>query len=94
MSELWCVNIIGPDDLYPAASLEDAIRAAHAFNGWGLEKFPPEDKDYVLMWANVTQWPHDPEGHATVLASNGGSACAQLSPRPPANELAKEPSDG
>lgn len=78
MSELWCVNVIGPDDVIPAASLADALRAAHAFNEWSLEKQPPEDEaKYVLLWANVTQWPYGADVHAELLTGNGGSALAQ-----------------
>lgn len=78
--ELWCVNVIGPDDVIPAASLEDALRAAHAFNAWSLEKQPPERKDYVLLWANVTQWPYGKDSHVEGLADHG-SALAQLAPQ-------------
>lgn len=66
---LWCVHVIGPDEVHATASLRDAVRAAHGFNTWWHPRTKDDsDADYVLMYANVAQWPHDAESHASSLA--------------------------
>jgi hypothetical protein len=65
---LWCVNVIGPDDVHAMPSLREAMRVAQRFNTYWMKRTEHEsDKDYVMLWANVTQWPHDAEGHAADL---------------------------
>lgn len=62
--ELWCLHILGPDDVHPAPSREHAERAAAAFN----ERFGPlATKDDVLMEAVAAPWPHDAESHAELV---------------------------
>lgn len=60
---LWAVHAIGPDELHPAKSFAEAARAAHRLNAFFLEKNPPEDDDYVMLWFNVCSWPYDAESH-------------------------------
>jgi len=59
---LWCLHIIGPDDVHPAPSKEQAERAAT----WVNARFS-EVKD-VLIKAEVIEWPHSPESHARGVA--------------------------
>lgn len=67
MAELWCVHVIGPDDVFAMPSLAMALKAAHRFNEAWLKRQDTTDPNYVLIWANVTQWMHDDEGHAADL---------------------------
>jgi hypothetical protein len=70
-TQLWCVNINGPDDLIPTSSRDEAIRLAAKFNHWWIEQVFTKglhDNDPVL-WAVPTVWPHDdPGSHAEWLA--------------------------
>lgn len=56
--KLWCLHIIGPDDVHPAPSKEEAERAAM----WVNAKF--SDVKDVLIKAEVIEWPHSPESHS------------------------------
>jgi hypothetical protein len=67
---LWCVHVIGPDEVHPAPSLRTAAIWAHRLNCSVLGRMPPErdtDDNYVMCFANVTQWPHSDEQHAAGL---------------------------
>lgn len=54
---LWCLHIVGPDDVHPAPSREHAQRAADLFNAAFADK-----RD--LMHAVASPWPHTPASHA------------------------------
>lgn len=60
---LWAVHAVGPDELHAAKSFAEAARAANRMNTFFLERNPPEDDDYVMLWFNVIPWPYDAESH-------------------------------
>lgn len=67
---LWCVNVIGPDDVYAHRTLLDAVKHAHELNAAFVKRWPLEretDESYVMLYANVCQWPHDAASHADAL---------------------------
>lgn len=62
--ELWCVHIIGPDDLYAAPSKEEAEERVAAQNEW--INSDPKMRDYGIK-AELLPWPYTPESHADSL---------------------------
>ncbi|EHK56853.1 hypothetical protein [Allomesorhizobium alhagi] len=69
---LWCVNIIGPDDVVAVASYLEAIWQASAFNSWWVQYRtikPLHEQLDARMWAAPIEWPHSAESHAESLAS-------------------------
>lgn len=62
-SDLWCVHILGPDDVYPAPSQAEAERAvAHMKHFW--ESRHPEEAAMGMVGFEAIPWPHSPESHA------------------------------
>lgn len=63
---LWCMHVIGPDDVYAMASKEDAEKACADLNAFldTLEITPATP--YVR--AEVALWPHSAASHAEDLA--------------------------
>lgn len=58
---LWCLHILGPDDIHAAPSKEHAERAAERFN----EIYGPVAASAgVMCRAVAAPWPHSPESHA------------------------------
>lgn len=75
---LWCVHVIGPDDLHPAPDLLTAIAWAKQFNAWSEAAnagVPAED--VVLCYASVIEWEGTAESHAEGLPA----AIAGMTPR-------------
>lgn len=69
-TDLWCMHILGPDDVHAAPSKFHAEKAAAAFN----ERFGPISKETdVMCRAVVEPWPHSPESHAADV----GKFCAE-----------------
>ena len=72
-TSLWCIRVPGPDDLYAAASWEDAERMAAEHNAciraW-IEKNPLTEYDPTeeALIAVVETWPWSAESHAEALA--------------------------
>lgn len=63
--ELWCMHVLGPDDVHPAPSKAAAEAAAERFNAhFG----PIAAEKEVMCKAVVALWPHSPESHAASLA--------------------------
>ena len=59
--ELWCLHILGPDDVHPAPSKRHAEIAAEGFNKiFGNVA----DESEVMCKAVVAPWPHSPASHA------------------------------
>jgi|GEM_PF-1225858 len=63
--ELWCLHVLGMDDVHPAPSKAHAEKAA----AWHNEQF----KDHatrlgISIEARVVPWPHSAESHAAGLA--------------------------
>lgn len=68
---LWAVHIVGPDDLVPVASYEDALALACAFNDWWrdrIAKNPLTDMD-PRMWASPVEYSGDTEEHTEWVKS-------------------------
>lgn len=69
-TELWGVNILGPDDMIAAANYEAAVDQASAFNDWWqrtyLGKLTPNDP---RMWAVPTLWLYGEKSHESDLAN-------------------------
>lgn len=65
MTDLWCVHIIGPDDLIPAPDRGTAERWADKANEYINQKLA-ENPDFAdpRIEAEVILWPYTPEGHA------------------------------
>ncbi|RFA24273.1 hypothetical protein CAI21_22330 [Alkalilimnicola ehrlichii] len=64
--ELWCVHVLGPDDVHAAPSKAHAEKAAEMFN----ERFGPvAERTGVMVKAVVAPWPHSPEAHAEGVGS-------------------------
>lgn len=63
---LWCVHVIGPDDVHPAPDFGTAWSWAAAAN----RAFAGKSGD-VLLRFTVALWPFDADGHAEGLKSGG-----------------------
>jgi len=62
--ELWCVHIIGPDDLYAAPSKEEAEERVAAQNDW-INNDPKLRESGIQ--AEVLIWPYTSESHTESL---------------------------
>ncbi len=67
--ELWCVCVIGPDDLYPCRSRAHAIIMAEDINAklrqWtDARRKPSADPNMIAI---VEPWPHSAAAHARGL---------------------------
>ena len=66
MSDLWCVHVLGPDDVYPCATRTSATLMANDIN----VKFGKIAADNgVTFKAVVDPWPHSAESHAEGVKS-------------------------
>lgn len=62
---LWCVHVIGPDDVCAAPSHDAAVAHAHELNKkLHGRKGTPDD---ILCFAYAAPWPHSPESHVEAL---------------------------
>ncbi|KMO18870.1 hypothetical protein [Methylobacterium indicum] len=86
--DLWCVHILGPDDVYAAPDLMTAVRWAQTMNRVAdraeqkianRQGRPLTDDERVLCYANVVAWPRSAADHAGALPS----AIQQMEPRTP-----------
>ena len=59
--QLWCLHILGPDDVHPAPSKRHAEIAAEGFNK-AFGELSAENE--VMCKAVAAPWPHDPASHA------------------------------
>ncbi len=67
--ELWCVHMLGMDDVIAQDSLTSARRYSHKINALLLERetvrpLHPFDPN---VWAAPALWPHDAASHAEDL---------------------------
>ena len=60
---LWCVHILGPDDVLAAPSHEAAAIHAHELNK-ALHNSKVSKADDVLCFAYAAPWPYSREEHA------------------------------
>ncbi len=69
MTELWCLHVLGPDDVHPAPSKEEAERAAafmtKYYQDW-METRGEHPMDPHISF-EAAPWPHSPESHAEDL---------------------------
>lgn len=59
MSELWCLHILGPDDVHAAPNKAEAERAV----GFLAEYYKDDRMDPPISFEAIP-WPHSPESHA------------------------------
>lgn len=73
MSELWCVNITGVDDVIPVATRAEAIDLSARFNNWWMRRFPPAElHDFdPTTWAVPIPWMYSAAAHARQVSSLG-----------------------
>lgn len=57
MSGLWCLHVLGPDDVHPAPSRAEAERAAEFMNARYSSKDPP-------LSFEAAPWPYSALSHA------------------------------
>lgn len=62
---LWCVHILGPDELIAKASYEDAEKHARELSDFMHETMPDTG---VMCLPIVAVWPWTAEGHRQALA--------------------------
>lgn len=61
---LWCVHVLGPDDVMAAPSHDAAVTHAHELNKALLGRVTADD---VLCFAYAAPWPYSKEAHAEAL---------------------------
>lgn len=62
---LWCVHILGPDDVHAAPSHGAAATHAHELNKSLHSRVGAPDD--VLCFAYAAPWPHGREDHAVAV---------------------------
>lgn len=71
-TSLWCVHILGPDDVIAYPDRQSAEREAAVIND-AMAKLivsRPADDNWPMLKAIAAIWPHSPESHAQDLARN------------------------
>jgi hypothetical protein len=69
MSDLWCVHIIGPDDMIACPSKAAAETEAAALNAMIAKQATLHaDKNWPVCSAEVMLWPFSAKAHADDLA--------------------------
>ncbi len=67
---LWCLHVLGPDDVHPAPDRATAQLWAAQWTVWNQRQRPePHLFDPVMSWI-VAEWPHDAASHAAGLAQS------------------------
>lgn len=69
---LWCVHVLGPDDVHAAASFREAAWSAAGANISFAEIEQPADP--VLCFAYAAPWPYSDEMHAEDLKNRRSGA--------------------
>lgn len=64
---LWCVNVLGPDDVHACADRADAFRFALWLNLSYLGLYDNLTPYVPTLQAVVIEWPHGRESHAEDL---------------------------
>lgn len=62
---LWCVHVLGPDDVMAAPSHNSAAITAHEMNKAFHGRVTTAAD--VLCFAYAAPWPHTPEDHAQAV---------------------------
>ena len=63
---LWCVHVLGPDDIYAAPCHGAAVVHARELNKAVIGRVKDREND-VLCFSYAAPWPHSKEGHAEDL---------------------------
>ena len=75
--KLWCVHIVGPDDVYAAPSEVEARRAVGYMEAhW--KKIEPDSEVNRMVRFEAIPWPHSAESHAKDV----GRFYAEIGPPP------------
>lgn len=86
-TRLWCLHVLGMDDVYPAPDRATAqLWATQHTVFWHFRHQQPHQFDPVISWV-VAEWPHDPVSHAAGLDQ---SIADNTFPVDPLAALAKE----
>jgi hypothetical protein len=64
---LWCVHVLGPDDVLAAPSHDAAATHAHELNKAVLGRVSAPDD--VLCFAYAAPWPYSAEAHTEAVKS-------------------------
>jgi hypothetical protein len=67
MSDLFCVNLLGPDDIYACAGREEADKLAAEFNAFFTSLRKLGQGFEPTLSAVVIPWPWGAESHARDL---------------------------
>lgn len=69
---LWCVHILGPDDVIAFPDRQSAEREAATINEAMADHAArrPSDDNWPLLKAVVEAWPYSSEEHAADIAKN------------------------
>lgn len=83
-AELWCVHVLGPDDVLACTDRAAAVRNAMHLN---LATYPlhiqhAADRHYPVAWAVPAPWPHTAQGHAEDLADRDAEDPRWSGPNP------------
>lgn len=72
---LWCVHVIGPDDLYAESSHASAVAHADKLNRavWGHDNAPAD----VTCFAYADTWPYSAEQHAEAMTKQAEEEVAR-----------------
>lgn len=62
---LWCVHVLGPDDVMAAPSHDAAVVHARELNKAVFSRVEPHDD--VLCFAYAAPWPYSADSHAESL---------------------------
>lgn len=62
---LWCVHVLGPDDVLAAPSHEAAVVAARELNKRNHSRGTTVDD--VMCFAYAAPWPHSKDAHAKAV---------------------------
>lgn len=76
---LWCVHVIGPDEVYAEPSHADAVRRAAELNRQTHEMVKaryPEDNT-ILLFAYADVWPWSREQHAQAMKEEAEQEAAR-----------------
>jgi hypothetical protein len=65
---LWCVHVLGPDDVHAAPSHLAAVTHAHELN---KHLYSRADKkcDDIMCFSYAAPWPHSKESHAKAVVN-------------------------
>lgn len=67
MAELWCMHVIGPDDVHAAPDKETAQNWADWLNAEAAKSAAMIGEDDPMVKATVAPWPYSAESHADDL---------------------------